>query len=210
VIDVDDAPPSAPAPPSPSVSPTSSSFADTPSLLAEPKTPAPPAPTNDGPLFAPPSDAPAAFAPPPPPPAEAFAPSPPPPPASAFAPVSDPMSDWNDEPDDGLSSFHEDSESVPLFGDSPASPGADDPFGPDPFNIPTFSASPAEAREAKEAAELARQLANLSPRAQQAVAAAAAADTDEERSHAIDQVERSTDEPINRNLLLKYLSSVDE
>lgn len=55
--------------------------------------------------------------------------------------------------------------------------------------------------------ELARQLATLSPRAAQAIRAAADADTDEERDAALDEVE-GEDQPLNRGLLLKFLSSV--
>jgi predicted transcriptional regulator len=58
-----------------------------------------------------------------------------------------------------------------------------------------------------DADEVARQLAMLSPRAAQAVAAAAAADNDTEREAALDALDDS-DEPINRGLLLKFLSSV--
>ena len=57
-----------------------------------------------------------------------------------------------------------------------------------------------------EADEVARQLAMLSPRAAQAVAAAAA-DTDAERGAALDAVDDG-DEPVDRGLLLKFLSSV--
>jgi hypothetical protein len=56
--------------------------------------------------------------------------------------------------------------------------------------------------------ELARQLATLSPRAADAVRAAAEAGTDEERDAALDAAEESEDAPINRGLLLKFLSSV--
>ena len=56
--------------------------------------------------------------------------------------------------------------------------------------------------------ELARQLATLSPRAAQAVRAAAEAGTDEERDAALDAAEEGEDAPINRGLLLKFLSSV--
>jgi hypothetical protein len=181
-------PPPPPPPPAPSAAPsTGSSFADAPSFISEPAPPLPPAEPAPSPAFAPAPPAPSSFAP-------------------------DPGSDWNDDPDDQLSSFHDDPEpATPLFGEPASGPGPDDPFGPDPFHIPTFGANSAtEAREAEEAAEMARQLANLSPRAQQAVAAAAAANTDEEREQAIARVEDDNDEPINRNLLLKYLSSVDE
>jgi hypothetical protein len=59
-----------------------------------------------------------------------------------------------------------------------------------------------------EADEVARQLAALSPKAARAVAAAARAETDEEREAALAQVTGEDDEPINRGLLLKFLSSV--
>lgn len=195
----DDTPPPPPAPPAlepdapgmsftrPPASPQAGSFADSPSFVADPPPPPPPAPPASS-AFAPPPDA-----------------------APAFAP--EPMAGWNDDPDDELSSFHDDPETSGggLFGEATEGPGPDDPFGPDPFQIPSFGSDPAaSARQAEEAAEMARQLANLSPRAQQAVAAAAAANTDEEREQAIARVESDSDEPINRNLLLKYLSSVDE
>lgn len=56
--------------------------------------------------------------------------------------------------------------------------------------------------------ELARQLATLSPEAADAVRAAAEAATDEEREAALDDVAGEDDQPINRGLLLKFLSSV--
>ena len=56
--------------------------------------------------------------------------------------------------------------------------------------------------------ELARQLATLSPRAADAVRAAAEAATDEERDAALDEVDRRGRRPINRGMLLKFLSSV--
>jgi len=62
--------------------------------------------------------------------------------------------------------------------------------------------------DAVEADEVARQLASLSPKAARAVAAAARAETDEEREAALAQVTGEDDEPINRGLLLKFLSSV--
>lgn len=66
----------------------------------------------------------------------------------------------------------------------------------------------AAAAEGKEDAdEVARQLANLSPRAAKAVRAAAQAATDEEREAALAEVD-GEDEPLNRGLLLKFLSSV--
>jgi hypothetical protein len=62
--------------------------------------------------------------------------------------------------------------------------------------------------EAVDADEVARQLASLSPRAARAVAAAAKADTMEDREAALADVTGDDDEPINRGLLLKFLSSV--
>lgn len=59
-----------------------------------------------------------------------------------------------------------------------------------------------------EADEVARQLASLSPKAARAVAAAAKAETPEEREAALAEVTGDDDEPINRGLLLKFLSSV--
>jgi hypothetical protein len=56
--------------------------------------------------------------------------------------------------------------------------------------------------------ELARQLATLSPRAAEAVRAAAAAETDEERDAALDAAAADEEGPVNRGLLLKFLSSV--
>jgi hypothetical protein len=56
--------------------------------------------------------------------------------------------------------------------------------------------------------ELVKQLATLSPRAAKAVQAAAAATTDEERDAVLAAVEADEDEPLNRGLLLKFLSSV--
>jgi hypothetical protein len=59
-----------------------------------------------------------------------------------------------------------------------------------------------------DAAEVARQLSNLSPAAARAVAAAAKATTDEEREAALAAVAQDGDEPIDRELLLRFLASV--
>jgi hypothetical protein len=59
-----------------------------------------------------------------------------------------------------------------------------------------------------EADEMAQQLASLSPKAARAVAAAAKASTAEEREAALAEASDDDDEPINRGLLLKFLSSV--
>lgn len=59
-----------------------------------------------------------------------------------------------------------------------------------------------------DAAEVARQLSNLSPAAARAVAAAAKATTDEEREAALAAVTQEGDEPIDRELLLRFLASV--
>lgn len=55
--------------------------------------------------------------------------------------------------------------------------------------------------------EMAKQLATLSPRAATAIRAAAEATTDEERDAALDAIDVD-DEPLNRGLLMKFLSSV--
>lgn len=95
-----------------------------------------------------------------------------------------------------------------FFDDDDEDPLADDPFGPDPFRLPRLPT--VETANDPEAAEMARQLANLSPRAAQAVAAAAAASTAEEREQALAQVAEDGEDPVNRGLLLKFLSSVEE
>jgi hypothetical protein len=55
--------------------------------------------------------------------------------------------------------------------------------------------------------DLAKQLATLSPRAASAIRAAAEASTDEERDAALEEID-DADQPLNRGLLLKFLSSV--
>lgn len=60
--------------------------------------------------------------------------------------------------------------------------------------------------DAEDDDEVAKQLARLSPRAADAIRAAAEATTDEERDAALEIVEG--EEPLNRGLLLKFLSSV--
>ena len=59
-----------------------------------------------------------------------------------------------------------------------------------------------------EADEVAKQLASLSPKAARAVAAAARATTEEDRDAALAEASEDDGEPINRGLLLKFLSSV--
>jgi len=75
------------------------------------------------------------------------------------------------------------------------------------YEEPAAPAPVAELEPDDDADEVARQLAMLSPRAAQAVAAAAAADSDLERDAHLDALDDG-DEPINRGLLLKFLSSV--
>lgn len=90
-----------------------------------------------------------------------------------------------------------------LFADDlPSGPGG----GSDPLFAPGTSGFDAD--DTGDAAEVARQLANLSPKAARAVAAAARATTVEEREAALAEVTSEGDEPINRGLLLKFLSSV--
>ena len=107
------------------------------------------------------------------------------------------------------SDFGDDSSS--FFDDDDEDPLAGDPFGPDPFRIPKLPTGDDGGADDTEAAEMARQLQNLSPRAAQAVAAAARATTDEERDQALAQAEAADgDDGVNRGLLLKFLSTVDE
>lgn len=73
---------------------------------------------------------------------------------------------------------------------------------------PRFAGAATGVDDGGDAAEVARQLANLSPKAARAVAAAARATTVEEREAALAEVTAEGDEPINRGLLLKFLSSV--
>ena len=99
------------------------------------------------------------------------------------------------------------------FTDTEAPPLPDDLFGEDGDSAdPLFAdgAGDAEAPAAAvgDAAEVARQLASLSPEAARAVAAAARATTDEEREAALANATDEGGEPINRDLLMKFLSSV--
>lgn len=91
--------------------------------------------------------------------------------------------------------------------------GSDNPFAtqqgaPEPV-VEDFGESPSPFLGAgNDAAEVARQLSNLSPAAARAVAAAAKATTDEEREAALAAVTQEGDEPIDRELLLRFLASV--
>jgi hypothetical protein len=120
------------------------------------------------------------------------------------------------------SGVDEDGKFVPLdlshLGGPPAAPVADEDADEDEDEAieldeePIFpglaaQAAAAAAQGEEDADEVARQLANLSPRAAKAVKAAAQASTDEEREAALAEVD-SEDEPLNRGLLLKFLSSV--
>lgn len=74
---------------------------------------------------------------------------------------------------------------------------------------PSTDPAPEAAADDDDDEELARQLATLSPRAAQAVRAAAEAATDEEREAALAAVSTGEDdEPLDRGLLLRFLSSV--
>jgi hypothetical protein len=94
-------------------------------------------------------------------------------------------------------------------------PGVESVLPPPPPPPPAMEDAPAPVdpgpvftEEPAEADEVARQLASLSPKAARAVAAAAKAETPEEREAALAEVTGDDDEPINRGLLLKFLSSV--
>ncbi len=79
---------------------------------------------------------------------------------------------------------------------------------PEPVDEISVVADEVDDDEPLEADEMAKQLASLSPKAARAVAAAAKASTTEERDAALAEVSDEDDEPINRGLLLKFLSSV--
>jgi hypothetical protein len=98
-----------------------------------------------------------------------------------------------------------------LVMDESQSPYVDDRYAtnpPPPAARTTVYEQPAYETDPTDAAEIARQLANLSPRAAKAVAAAAKATTMAEREAALAQVDESEDS-INRDLLLKFLGSVN-
>lgn len=107
--------------------------------------------------------------------------------------------------------------SLPVAPSAPApAPKAEKPKpapkpAPAPAPVPELDELAALAEDAPVAGapELARQLAQLGPEAARAVAAAASAETPEERDAALATIEGEVDgEPINRGLLLKFLSSV--
>jgi hypothetical protein len=95
---------------------------------------------------------------------------------------------------------------APSYDDRPATASAVTP-GTDPDFAASFPGLAATATVTEEDEELAKQLATLSPRAANAIRAAAEATTDEERQAALEGVD-GEDEPLNRGLLLKFLSSV--
>jgi hypothetical protein len=99
---------------------------------------------------------------------------------------------------------------APIGGDRPVF-AVDDLAAPPPaaFAAEVLGADAFADADPDEADELARQLSMLSPRAAEAIAAAAAADTQAERDAALEvAMDSEGDEPINRGLLLKFLSSV--
>ena len=115
-------------------------------------------------------------------------------------------------------------ETEPLVGVAPANgdgAAVEERFDPDALVIepgpvveeaPTVeagepAATAASDADALDAATIARQLMNLSPKTAKAVAAAAKATTDEERERALAEVDESDD--VNRELLIKFLGSVN-
>lgn len=98
----------------------------------------------------------------------------------------------------------------PLYAGDPFAPGAEDEDQRDPFaEVAALGADEGPILGGgNDAAEVARQLSNLSPAAARAVAAAAKATTDEEREAALAAVAQEGDEPIDRELLLRFLASV--
>jgi hypothetical protein len=79
---------------------------------------------------------------------------------------------------------------------------------PAPAPAPAPTPAPRAAEPEPDAAEIARQLANLSPKAAKAVAAAAKATTEEERMAALAEVDE-TEDGLNRDLLLRFLGSMN-
>ena len=73
--------------------------------------------------------------------------------------------------------------------------------------FPGLAGRTAELMDQEDGDAIAQELASLSPRAARAIQAAAEADTDEAREAALDAVD-GEDQPLNRGLLLKFLSSV--
>jgi len=158
--------------------------------------------------------------------------------STAVEPVADAIDAWNrpagvDEDqvagDDGpwvpvVAATDEKFDPDAIWRDHPTSPAAqpdaaapspavsaftDDPFGPDPFgSLADIVPGSANGEGDDDAAELARQLGTLSPRAARAVAAAAGAASPEERDAALAEVDDT--ESVDRGLLLRFLSSVDE
>jgi hypothetical protein len=124
-------------------------------------------------------------------PAPVEEPAPAPAPEPAVAPVVE-------EPEVEVPTF----EAPPLVEEAPFDPSGLVVEEPAPVADETAEASPGEA------AEIARQLANLSPKAARAVAAAAKATTEEEREAALAEVDEGDDQ-INRDLLLKFLGTVN-
>lgn len=111
----------------------------------------------------------------------------------------------------------------PLVGEAPGDGGAlpadEERFDPnalviepgpivdEPSAVPRPSATSAVDTDPAAAAEIARQLVNLSPKTAKAVAAAAKAKTVEEREAALAEVDESDE--VNRELLIKFLGSVN-
>jgi hypothetical protein len=149
--------------------------------------------------------------------AAGFGLSDPPPFESAFdrAPETEPTGEvgFTDFGGDSSTSFLDE----PLFATADGDPvgdfgsmGLEGDNGRDPFaEVAAMSSEPAPfLGGGNDAAEVARQLSNLSPAAARAVAAAAKATTDEEREAALAAVAQEGDEPIDRELLLRFLASV--
>lgn len=78
---------------------------------------------------------------------------------------------------------------------------------PEPAATSTAPAASSLDADPAAAAEIARQLVNLSPKTAKAVAAAAKATTDEEREAALADIDENDD--VNRELLIKFLGSVN-
>lgn len=99
-------------------------------------------------------------------------------------------------------------ETEPVAGAEPPDTISEHDILPEPETVSTSTGDSEGLTDPIDAAEIARQLANLSPKAAKAVAAAAKATTQEERERALAEVD-DEEEPINRELLIRFLGSVN-
>ncbi len=153
---------------------------------------APPAPTFEAP---PPNVAPA---PPAPPVAPRSAPAPAEDERAVFARIGEPVGPMQAE--------------EPIVDVSTGATGAVSTGAPLGIEIPGSPATwqPQTGKDTEDDDDLLRALGNLTPQAARAIAAAAQATTDAERDAALDQAIAANHEPLDRGLLMRFLSSVKQ